>query len=544
MINSSIHSPKASDIALLTLLVACSFIGYPVIGEEMSPEQKPVLASSATTGELSFEGFVKKLISQNQVVQAGRLQWGIATTSVENAESEFQPVFSATVRRDRSKTRNTVEEAFARSSLSEYEKIDDTYNMVLSKKIRTGATIQVSSTLESVRNSLQPRSLSNGERKSFVGVSINQPLLRNIGARSNLARIRVSESDRGIAYHRYREEVMQILSAGSSAYWNLLLKQEILAINEDSLRITQQLLEDLELRESVGRAKKTDVLDAQAGVAFRKALLAQSKRSRYLAENKLATLLSEGRWGKVNKIKASEMLTLEEFSSDRVRTIERALAVSPQYLVSLAQAKKENVRVVYAANKRLPELNLLASYGLNGLAPETDDSLDDLEERDHPTWAVGLQLKIAVGKDKKSRSEYAAASMRKQEALLNVKAAEVAAINAVDAAIREIETLREEYQQVEAVKEGNKKLFEIETESQRAGASTVRLVLEREMELNQAIRNALEVNISYQAAVTALRILDGTLLLEAGLKAMEPEYGRSTGLSTGLSSAMFETSGT
>jgi len=487
-----------------------------------------VLASDYQSGSLNFDEFVTKLIAQNGRIQSGRLRWGIASTAVTNAESEFQLTFSASYQREGSKTRNTVEESLARSTLSEYEKLNDTYKMTFSKKTGIGATVQLSSTLSAVKNSLQPSSLLNGEHKTFYGLSVSQPLLRNVGVKANTARIRMSESDRSIAYQRFRQETMQVLNRGSEAYWDLYLNQEVKKIIEDSLTITQKLLKDLQLRESLGRARRTDVLDAESGVSLRKALLAQSRRSLHMAENRLASLLVEGR-AKMGSINATEKLSVSKVDYDHAATIRKALAVNPLYLSSLEQAKKEDIRIVYAKNQRYPELNLLASYGFNGLGDHTPSSLVDLDEKDHPTWVVGLQLKMAVGKDKKSSSELSAAKMRKQEALLNVKAAEVATINDIDSAINEIEILYEEYLQVKAVMESNEKLFEIESDRRRTGTSTVRLVLEREMELNQAIKNAMEVKVSYRAAQTALRILDGTILADLGLHEHEPQFIGSIG---------------
>ncbi len=513
------------------LLLFVGLTALPIHGENTaSPTAKDevevgsVLASEHEANAMNFAEFISKLVAQNERIQSGRLQWGIASTAVTNAESEFQTTFSASYKREGSKTRNTVEEALARSSLAEYEKLDDTYDVVFSKKTGTGATVQFSSTLAELRNSLQPSSFES-ERKSFVGVSVSQPLLKNGWWGSNLARIRMSERDRGIAYQRYRQEVMQILNRGSSYYWDLYLNQEIKNIVEESLVITEKLFKDLELRESIGRASRTDVLDAGSGVSLRKALLVQSSRSLQLAESRLASLLVERRLNLVGGKTATEEFSVNPTKFDRARMIRTTLAVNPNYLASLEQAEKEDIRIVYATNQRYPELNLLATYGLNGLGDSNNSSIKDLEMKDHPTWVVGLQLKVAVGRDKKTTSELAAAIMHKQEALLNVKAAEVAAINTIDSAINEVESLYDEYLQVEAVRISNQQLFEIELDRQRTGSSSVRLVLEREMELNLATKGALEVSVAHQMALISLRILDGTLLAELGLNENEPDYG-------------------
>jgi outer membrane protein TolC len=140
-----------------------------------------------------------------------------------------------------------------------------------------------------------------------------------------------------------------------------------------------------------------------------------------------------------------------------------------------------------------------------------------------PSWSVGVELRIPIGGGKKSRSELAIAKNRKQQALLEAKGVEVAVVNTIDTAIRNIHSTLEQVMYYGSVARLNERLLEAEIARLKEGKSNSRLVLEKEGNLNKAKEAEIESLVNYKKALLGLEVAEGSLLLNNGMEVMETE---------------------
>ena len=74
-----------------------------------------------------------------------------------------------------------------------------------------------------------------------------------------------------------------------------------------------------------------------------------------------------------------------------------ALVLNPDYLIQQAKISEERVRYNVAKNQLLPELDLKAAYGFNGLGASPTDAWTVADSGNFPSWSVGVQLTVPLG---------------------------------------------------------------------------------------------------------------------------------------------------
>ena len=114
-----------------------------------------------------------------------------------------------------------------------------------------------------------------------------------------------------------------------------------------------------------------------------------------------------------------------------------------------------------------------------------------------------------------------AAKNRKKQALIELKAVEVALANQVNTAIRSVISSREQVVQYANVVSLNRRLLQAEVARFKAGKSNSRLLLEREEDLLRAKEAELDSLVKHRKAILELEMAQGSLLLSYGIEVMD-----------------------
>jgi len=152
--------------------------------------------------------------------------------------------------------------------------------------------------------------------------------------------------------------------------------------------LAQGILEDNEARLKVGRGSELEVLEARAGLALRQSKQAEARQLFFEALNRLNALYSESALTTSNVVVAVDEPQVGEVPLTFFEGWQSAFEWNPDYLIQKKKLDQEQIRLVYARNQRMPQLDLKASYGLNGLGADPGESWDDLEHTSFPSWAV------------------------------------------------------------------------------------------------------------------------------------------------------------
>ncbi|MEA1901633.1 MAG: TolC family protein, partial [Thermodesulfobacteriota bacterium] len=283
----------------------------------------------------------------------------------------------------------------------------------------------------------------------------------------------------------------------------------------------EQVLRDNRERVKTGKMAETEVMEAEAGLLLRKSLESEAKQDIVTAMNDLRGYISSSVGDKDIEIEFTDRIEINIVDRDLTTSIMNAFKLRPEYIATREKIEREKIRVAFAKNQRWPQFDLKGSYGLNGLEDSVGSSWNEAFERDFKSWTVGVELRIPFTGGMKSRSELAAAKRRKRQALLELKAVEVAMINGIDTAYRKVDSASEQALYYQKVVDINKHLLEVELARLDAGKSNSRSVLEKEEDLNKARESEIESIITYEKAILGLEMAEGSLLVCYNIEVME-----------------------
>lgn len=392
------------------------------------------------------------------------------------------------------------------------------YNAGIEFLLGTGAKLRTGYMLRDLNNNIgaaetTPGELMGQQYESFAGLNLSQPLLKNAGWGATTAKIRLSAISSKIAFHEYRRQILLVLASAEAAYWDLHLAQEQVRIGTDSLATAQKILKDNQARLEVGKSSELEVMQAQAGLAARKAKLEQAQQTAFDYASRISSLYSRSIGGQNSLPRAVDVPELVDDPTSKVESYTQAFRKNPDYLIRAEQVKQENLRVAYLKNQRLPQLDLKASYGLNGLSSNVVQSMDDWATREYPAWSLGFEFRVPLGGGIKERNELEAGKLGKIRALSALKEAEVQVFNLVDTALRKIQLHRNSLTNARSVIGFHEKLLAAQLDRLAVGSVDSRMVLETEEKLSEARAAAVDSMVMERKARLELEAVRGTLLL-------------------------------
>jgi len=465
----------------------------------------------------------RRVLENNERIKMQQSQHAISLHAVENAKSIFEPAFVGGFQYGDDKHRNTVEQSISQDGADLFWENGTDSQIAIEGLLPTGGRVRFGTTSRGFENSLQEDKDVDQEYDSFLGLNISQPLLKSAGWQSTTTGIRVAEADADISMQTYRQGTMRVLSEAASAYWDLYFAQQLYLIRAVSEQHAQKLLDINQARVKTGKLAETEVLEASSALAYRKSLVSEAKQSMNIAMNTLRSLFSVSVTESNTPIRASDRIEEQVTELNLDRSLDNAFKYRPEYLSAVKRIEREDIKLVFAKNQRWPQLDLKGSYGHNGLAESFGDSYDDIFDESFSKWTVGLEMRIPLGGDRKSRSELLAAKERKRQALLELKAVEVVIANDIDTAIKVIISTQEQVGHFSHVVEMNKRLLTAEVARYKRGKSNSRILLEKEEDLNLAKEAEMKSRVKHQKALLRLTLAEGVVLMETDAEPIKEE---------------------
>jgi outer membrane protein TolC len=492
----------------------------------------PIPGPSASSGQpllLGVQEFIKLVKEKNERITLQRLEWDVSKDAIKGERAIFEPSFVGSAAHEQNRQRNTVEELIARSSTvlgpSEiFQERNNDYNAAIESMLHPGTRLRLGYDLRDISNNLSdPVAPGLSQYQTFMGITLEQPILKNAGIKTNTSKIRIAEKDADISFQSYRQELMEEVFQAASAYWDLYLAQEKYKVRQNSVRLAGELLKNNQEWVKVGRMAETEVLEAEAGLALRKSLSRAAEQGVVSAMNRVRTFYSSSAAEDKVPVRATDVPIMEKVVAVFESSLKRAFELRPEYISTREKIEREGIRIAFAKNQRWPQLDLKGSYGLNGLKSSADESFHDATSGDFPSYTIGLELKIPIGGGWKSQSDLRIAEKRKEQVLHELKAIEVALANATETAVKNIYSSREQAEYHEKGVVLRQRLLDVEVARFEAGRSDSRRLLEREGDLLLSKEAVLESLVNLEKASLELERQEGSILLNHGIEVMEVE---------------------
>jgi outer membrane protein len=375
--------------------------------------------------------------------------------------------------------------------------------------------------------------LSPQNDSSFLA-SVQIPLLRNLVWNPSWTQVRVSELGLEASRDGFATELMDLVQRTEDAYWELIAAQDNTRVAVQSVETAQALLDQTRAQYDVGVVSRVEVVQAEAGLADRQFTLITARARERNVQDSLVDVVLGPYLGPRSafRVEPKDRAEVSVRSVDVEVATEKAFKFRPELEVAQDEIDRRGVELKYASNQRLPELNLVGSYGFNGLSgrqnPDCNfggipcspssatggfwDSTssffsDDANEK----YTVRGVLTIPLG-NVSARSQHVKAQLELRRAQTRLRRLQQDIISQVREASRNLEASVEGIEAAERGRVAAAEQLRAERVRLEHGESTPFDVLLRQEDLVRAESQKIAAQQVYNNSVTGLERAQGTIL--------------------------------
>ena len=372
------------------------------------------------------------------------------------------------------------------------------------------------------------RSTFDGDTRSpipyftaFGGLEVRQPLLKDFGPNANLADLRVARVNVRISELNWERRLSDTAQQVMSTYFDMLFALADLAVKQDAIDADEKLVAQNQRRMEVGFKIPYDVQQARAAVSQDQESLLVSKNLFMERQFLLKRLiLDDYKHGSSRVFVPQAIPDVPIPKIDRPALLATAFAKRLDYRTAITEAEIQDIRLKFAKNQLWPQLDLVGSYGYNGLAFDYATARQKAYHTQAPEWSVGIQFSIPLG-GVQSRAQLRVINGFKEQALIKIKQVEQTVSIDVDTVISRIETLKQRLETArkttslgeEAVRIASGRL---DIGLDDGGVGTFQLI-ETQRRLYEARSRELGARADLNKAISQLWLATGTILEETGI---------------------------
>jgi outer membrane protein TolC len=348
--------------------------------------------------------------------------------------------------------------------------------------------------------------------RTDAGINLRQSLLRDFWIDSARMTIAVNKKNLKISEATLLWQIMNTVVNVEQAYYDLIFTIENVRVQEKAKELADRLLAENKKRVEVGAMAPLDEKQAESQAAVSHADVLGARRSLDAQQNLLKSLITDDylSWHNVY-IEPSERLVPTPESFNLAESWQRGLAQRPDLLQLKLDLERRDIILKYSHNQLFPVLDLVGSYGRNGLGPTLEPSLDNIRRGDNPHWSYGAILNIPLS-NRSARYQHRASKAEKQQALLRLKKLEQDVIIQIDDSIKlsvsdleRVDATRQARQYSEAALDAEQKRLE-------SGKSTSFIVLQLQRDLTAARSAEIRALADYKKAISRVALSEGSTL--------------------------------
>jgi len=475
---------------------------------------------------LSLQEAIRLALAHNPDVQIAGYEPLRAEADLVEARAVYDPTVFGTNQFGRNK--RPIQSTLDTGAVTDAALTEDTWKFSagLRQRLPTGGTLSLSQQMEYLDTNSR-LIVPNPQYTSGLALEWSQPLLKNLGDPEARAAIRVATLAAGVSLHQFRQKVMEVVAEVTAAYWQLAFTREMVKVQEESLREAEEVLRRERARAQKGISNELNIARAASAVASRRVALVRARNRAGDAADRLKRLLAAPSLpvhGRAEVIPADPpRFFLTEV--DRAVAMAQALAHRPELAQARTRIDMSRIRLDAADRQRLPKLDALLRYTLNGLGEDLADAVDMQDLRDPVTWVAGLELEWPLG-NRAARAEFRRRRIDYEQMLLEADRLTDQVLEEVSVAVRAVQRGRDEVEASLQAQEAARTVLEGEQtrmELQPMDRRTNEELLRAQAELAQARQDHLLALLNFNLALTELARAQGTLLEDLGIEVVWPE---------------------
>lgn len=350
-----------------------------------------------------------------------------------------------------------------------------------------------------------------------LGVSLSQPLLKNMGREATEIAVSLSRYSKFASLERFNSLLLSTVAQVRTEYFKLYSLREEREVKKISLELAKKILSETEARVKAGVLPAMEVLNAEFGAATREKDLIDAERTVSDQVDVLRLLLQMD--SAAGDLQTIDLPSRERFDVIESDAIQKALN-RPDIREQKRNLELNELQTRNFSQKTLPDLALTASAQLTGLDTAYQRNLDKVVTFDYPVWSIGLNFIYPLGNGA-AENDYRRSRLKTEQISLQLRSLEENSAKEVKAAIRGIVA---GYKQIEVADRGKTfaeerlRAFMRRTE---VGLATTKDVLDVENDLAAAKSSQIKAAVGYADALTRYWQVTGELLEREGVRVVE-----------------------
>lgn len=387
----------------------------------------------------------------------------------------------------------------------------------IKKPLATGGTFSFYTDVDHL-NSSSELIIPNPQYAARLTIELRQALLREFGDKSNRAAIDIANRKLAISNAQCRKILARVLNEVGSAYWKLVYYQKQFALRRTGLTDAENVYQNEIVRNEKGFSTLLNVDRAFSEVQERKRDLIISNRQLLLAMDQLKLLIGLDPASPyfVIDIQPTEKLAQSFAGSSRNDLLAEALQNRPELIIANKKINIATIKKNLAEHLKLPKLDVVASYSLNGLDTHLGNAFDDTYNNRDASWEVGLGFEWPLG-GQKGEANYNKALRERQQARVELDRMIAQITYDVNAALTEIEQAALEVEVTKNACDARKRVLERERARFELAKISNRDLLKAQNDFHDAERTYLKTRIDFNIALLQLKWGKGTIMEDFGI---------------------------
>jgi outer membrane protein TolC len=470
---------------------------------------------------LSLEEAIQRTLQSNLELQINRLDPLIIGYDIQALYGGYyDPTFSSSLGRANGTEEgggfNTITGQPTPPSKSQ----TDSFSTTLGGWIPTGLRYDLYNNVREHRND---QAIANTNGAGFAkssanfwtadaGIRVSQPLLRGLWTDLNRTAIKLRKKDRKISELALEQSTLNKVGSVVSAYYDLVGKLETIKVREAELQVKVQLADETRRKVEVGTLAPLEEKKAQAEVARTRTALVQAQDAADSSEAALRAIISDNYINELTtRITPTDKLVVVPARVELQESLRAAMDRRLDLQQERERLAQQDIRLKYTFNQLFPQLDLFASWGVNGLDKHRSGALNDLDHTTYEQDSYGISLSFGLS-SWSVRNQHKAAKLTKAKAILTLKSVEENIIKDVDDQVRAV---RSAFMRVGLTRDTvafAEADLEAEQKKLAAGKSTSFFVLDAASRLASARSDAIQAMVDYNLSLNSLARAEGTLL--------------------------------
>ena len=482
------------------------------------------LVKPGKTIDLTLQETRRQTLQNNLSIQAVLLDPSIAKQAIRLQQAKFESTFNLSVTQTR-----TVSPGYNSATQTNINVESDNFVAVPSVTVplRSGGDLSIDwTTVSSLNTTTGTGGSSSGLAIIQPSVSITQPILRNAGYDYNESSIVIAKAQEAEAEAATQYSILSTLLGAETAYWNLYLAAETLAVQKDIYNYTKKTLDDTRVQVNAGFGSISSVYNFEVTLSTTASSLLTAEDNLAMAIRNLKSTMQDpgiSLDGSV-AITVTTKPILRAYEFDTTLLVDAAVRNRADLLELEAEQIAATIEVLAAKNQLLPELDFVGSYTVNGfdgngrsLTTARNDLFDDRRTTNPTGFSFGVTASVPLGNEA-ADANYQSALLSRLQAIANTRQQEITVatevLNAIDSlefGWQQILIARFEVAAANRNLEAMKTLFQLGERTSTDLANAINL-------LAGARINSVTQDASYQIDLANLANTTGCLLGHAGVE--------------------------